>query len=79
MTASAANPVTATKTVRITHTASNNRISWIGLRVVLIYKDGTREECPHTHGHRTTETARACATKLVAQRNKAYWAARGDD
>jgi hypothetical protein len=63
-------PVRA-RVIRVCHTASNNRIVRVGLQVVIVREDGTNDCCQHVDGHRTRETAVACATKMVARINRA--------
>ena len=65
------NPLPAkVRASRIVHTASNNRVSWVGLQVVITMTDGTTRRCDHTSGHRGRPAAVACATKLVAKLNR---------
>lgn len=65
----AVRPLRATL-LRVTHTASNNRVSWIGRQVQITMSDGTHRRCEHTSGHRTKDAAVRCATTLVARLNR---------
>lgn len=60
----------AVKYERVIHTASNNRVSWVGKRVAIHLRSGELRRCEHHSGHRSTDALRRCAQSLVDRLNR---------